>query len=111
MAAQLLGRALLFTGFPEEGAGAGASRLPTSFRPSSTDLRNALEAFELLSVLFGAGDPETLRRLEGHRTLPGDAGVGAKMLAAIAAQDWMYAGGPERRSAPSCAWRRSPAAS
>ncbi len=101
MAAQLLGRALLFTGFPEEGAGV-ARRAADELPPELEDLRNALEAFELLSVLFGAGDPETLRRLEGHRTLPGDAGVGAKMLAAIAAQDWMYAGGPSDQCAELC---------
>jgi DNA-binding CsgD family transcriptional regulator len=93
MAAQVLGRALLFTGFPEEGAGVvrrAAAELPAELE----DLRRALEAFELLSVLFGAGDPEQLRRLERYREPPVEAGVGAKMLAAIAAQEWVYAGGP-----------------
>lgn len=93
MAAQVLGRALLFTGFPEEGASVvrrAAAELPAEL----DDLRMALEAFELFSVLFGAGDPEELRRLERHRTLAAKAGLGAKMLAAIAAQDWVYACGP-----------------
>jgi tetratricopeptide (TPR) repeat protein len=93
MAAQVLARALLFTGFPEEGAGVvrrAAAELPSEFE----DLRDALEAFELFSVLFGAGDPEELHRLERHRALPAEAGVGAKMLAAIAARDWVYSCAP-----------------
>ena len=45
-------------------------------------------------MLFGAGGPEKLRRLERYRSLPVGRGVGAKMLAAIAAEDWMYTGGP-----------------
>jgi DNA-binding CsgD family transcriptional regulator len=93
MAAQVLGRALLFTGFPEEGAGV-VRRAATELPPELDDLRGALEAFELLSVLFGAGDQEQMRRLERHRTMPVKAGVGAKMLAAIAAQHWVYAAGP-----------------
>jgi DNA-binding CsgD family transcriptional regulator len=93
MVAQLLGRALLFTGFPGEAVAVvrrAAAELPSELE----DLRKALEAFELFSVLFGADDPDHLRRLERHRTLPVGNGVGAKMLAAIAAQDWMYACGP-----------------
>jgi DNA-binding NarL/FixJ family response regulator len=93
MAAQLLGRALLFTGFPEEGAGVvrrAAAELPSELE----DLRKSLEAFELFSVLFGAADREELRRLERHRALPMEEGVGAKLLAAIAAQDWVYSCGP-----------------
>jgi DNA-binding CsgD family transcriptional regulator len=93
MAAQVLGRALLFTGFPEEGAGV-VRRATAELPPELEDVRKALEAFELFSVLFGAGDRVELRRLEHYRALPPGAGVGAKMLAAIAAQEWMYAGGP-----------------
>lgn len=92
-AAQMLGRVLLFTGFPEEGAGVvrrAASELP----PGLDDLRQGLEAFELFAILFGAGDPAELHRLEDHRSPPSGSGIGAKMLAAIAAQDWMYSGGP-----------------
>jgi DNA-binding NarL/FixJ family response regulator len=92
-AAQVLGRTLLFTGFPEEGAGVvrrAAAQLPAELE----DLRDALEAFELFSVHFGAGNLEELARLERHRHLPAGAGVGAKMLTAIAAQQWMYSCGP-----------------
>jgi DNA-binding CsgD family transcriptional regulator len=93
VAAEMLGRALLLTGFPEEGAEVArraAAELPSGFE----DLRNALAAFELLCVLFGAGDRQRLRELERHRTLPVGPGVGGKMLAAIAAQAWVYACAP-----------------
>jgi DNA-binding CsgD family transcriptional regulator len=92
-AAQALARALLFTGHPDEGAliaRTAAAELPRGL----DDVRLALEAFECLAVLFGAGDSEALGRLAEHRGAPAPPGVGAKMLAAIAAQDWMYACGP-----------------
>ncbi len=91
--AQALARALLFTGHPSDGAAiarTAAAEVPDEHH----DLRLALEAFEHLAVLFGAEAPDTSRRLADHRALPLRPGVGAKMLAAIAAQDWMYAGGP-----------------
>ena len=90
---QMLGRALLFTGFPED-AVAVVRRAAAELPPELEDLRKALEAFELFSVLFGADDPDQLRRLQHHRTLSVGDGVGAKMLAAIAAQEWVYACGP-----------------
>jgi DNA-binding CsgD family transcriptional regulator len=93
MVAQALGRALLLTGFPEEGAAVvrrAADELPSDL----DDLRKGLEAFGLLAVLFGAGGQEEFRRLERYRAPPVGTGVGAKMLAAIAAQEWMYACGP-----------------
>ena len=73
------------------------------------DLRKGLEAFGLLAVLFGAGRPEELCRLERYRSLPVGRGVGAKMLAAIAAQDWMSRADPST-SALSSPWPRSQAA-
>ena len=91
--AQALARVLLFTGRPADGAAiarAAAAELPSDLQ----DLRLALEAFEHLAVLFGADAPEGMRSLAEHRTPPTGTGVGSKMLAAIAAQDWMYAGGP-----------------
>lgn len=91
--AQALARALLFTGHPDEGASvarAAAAEVPNGF----DDVRLALEAFEFLAVLFGAGDQNALRRLAAHRTPPRKPGVGAKMIAAIAAQHWVYDCGP-----------------
>ncbi len=94
VAAQVLGRALLFTGSPDraaEVARKAAAELPAELR----DLRDALEAFEFFCALFGAGDRgRVLGRLQPYRTASRGAGIGAKMLAAIAAQAWMYAGGP-----------------
>ena len=91
--AQMLGRALLLTGFPEEGVAVvrrAAAELPSDLE----DLRKGLEAFELFGVLFGAGDQDSYHRLERYRELPVGAGVGAKMLAAITAHWWMYTCGP-----------------
>ena len=92
-AAQMLARTLLFTGHPNEAASiarAAAAELPPGF----DDTRLAFEAFGFLAVQFGAEGPDARRRLAEHRTLPATPGVGAKMLAAIAAQDWMYDCGP-----------------
>jgi len=91
--AQALARALLFTGSPCEGASVArtaAAEVPAEHE----DARLALEAFEFLAVQFGAGDPDALARLAAYRTAPATSGVGAKMLAAVAAQHWIYAGGP-----------------
>jgi DNA-binding CsgD family transcriptional regulator len=99
MAAQVLGRALLFTGHPAEGAEVArqaAAELPDELG----DLKRALEALELIAVAeFGVGDGEGLARLERYRSGLVDEGVGARMLAAVAALDWAYAGG----SAEQCA--------
>jgi tetratricopeptide (TPR) repeat protein len=92
-AAGLLGRALLFAGFPEDAvalAQRAAAELPERF----VDMRERLVAFELFCALFGGGGPDALARLEPYRTRPVGDGLGAKMLAAIAAQAWMYACGP-----------------
>lgn len=91
--AQLLARALLFTGSPVDGAEL-ARRAGAGLPPGHDDLRAALEAFELMAVFFGAGDPTLWQRLVPHRALPVPDGLGARMLAAVAAQEWAYAGGP-----------------
>ncbi|MDN5918158.1 MAG: AAA family ATPase [Pseudonocardia sp.] len=91
--AQLLGRGLLFTGAPTAAADL-ARRAAAELPPGHDDLRAGLSAFEMMAVFFGGGDPATLRRLVPHRTLPVPDGLGAKMLAAVAAQEWAYAGGP-----------------
>jgi DNA-binding CsgD family transcriptional regulator len=90
--AQALARALLFTGRPGEGA--AVAREAAAELPPALDERLALEAFAFLAVLFGGGEPAALAALAKHRMPPATPGVGAKMLAAIAAQDWMYACGP-----------------
>jgi DNA-binding CsgD family transcriptional regulator len=88
-----LARALLLTGHPDEGASIAreaAAELPQELE----DARLGLEAFGFLAILFGAGDPSALRRLAEYRNVPVAPGVGAKMLAAVAAQEWVYACGP-----------------
>ena len=92
-AAEVLARTLLFTSSPDEAAEV-ARRAAAELPPELSDLRDALEAFELFCVLFGAGERRSLERLERHYTRSVGPGVGAKMLAAIAAQAWMYACGP-----------------
>ncbi len=92
LAAQTLARALLIIERTPEAA-AVASRAAAELPSEAHNLRSALEAFELMAVVYGAGHPETLHRLEPHRTGPVGDGIGAKMLAAVAARDWAFSGG------------------
>jgi DNA-binding CsgD family transcriptional regulator len=93
MTAQLLGRALLFTGRVEEAAEV-VRRVAGELPEEHEDLRQSLEAFVFFCVLFDTGKRDSLRRLERYRRLEVGPGVGAKMLAAVAAQAWVYACGP-----------------
>jgi DNA-binding CsgD family transcriptional regulator len=86
-------RTLLYTGRADESLELIA-RTRAELGPNSTDLSQALEAIELMAPLYGAGDTASPERLERYRELRPDAGVGAKMLAAAAARQWAYAGGP-----------------
>lgn len=88
-----LARTLLYIGRADESVELIAQTLP-ELGPDSADLRQALEALELMAPLFGAGEPVSAEQLERLRELPLDAGAGAKMLAAAAARQWAYAGGP-----------------
>lgn len=91
--AALLGRSLLYTGRVEEAADV-VRRAAAPLGAEHADLRAALEAFELMTVYFGAGDPEQLKRLEPYRSRPVGDGPGAKMLAVMAAREWSFSGGP-----------------
>jgi predicted ATPase len=84
--AQLLGRGLLFTGSAEAAADL-ARRAAAGLPPGHDDARAGLAALGFWAVVFGAGDPAALRDLEPHRALPVPDRVGAKMLAAVAAQE------------------------
>jgi DNA-binding SARP family transcriptional activator/DNA-binding CsgD family transcriptional regulator len=91
--ASILGRALLFTGRPEEGtdlAREAAAALP----PEADELRAQMDAFDVITVWFGVRPPSELKRLESHRKLAPGAPVSEKMHASIAAMAWIYAGGP-----------------
>lgn len=98
LAAQALARALLLSGQRADAA-AVASGAAAELSSDLGDVRNALEAFELMAVSLDAGDPEKLRRLEPYRTRPVGDGVGAKMLAAVAARDWAFFGGTSEECA------------
>ena len=77
--------------------------LPDEF----ADQRRALEAFELYAVAFGAEVPNAAARLAAVRGGELADGVGARMLAAVAAWDWALRGG-RRTPVPSWLPRRSP---
>jgi DNA-binding CsgD family transcriptional regulator len=94
-----LSRALLATGAPAEAAKV-ARRAGAAIPRGHEDARWALEAFGLQSLIFGVGDPATMQLLAEHAPPRPDAGVGAKMLAAVAARLWAAAGA---RPARDCA--------
>src|SRR5262249_43811772 len=90
-AANLLGRALLFTSSPAEGAAvarAAAAELP----PERRDEALGLEAFALMGIPFGSGDPDEAQITIEYRhrtpTTPGE-----KMMTAFAAFEWCRRGG------------------
>ena len=90
-AANALGRALLFTSSPAEGA-AIARQAAAALPPELADEALGLEAFALMGIPFGAGDPDEARIADEcrHRT---PTTPGEKMLAAFAALEWCRSGG------------------
>jgi DNA-binding CsgD family transcriptional regulator len=96
--AGVLGRALLANRSPGEAATL-ARQAAADLPPALNDMRRALEALELTTIFFGGGDPAALRRLDAHKPPRESDGVGAKMLAAIAAIAWTYAGRPAEECA------------
>ena len=81
IAAWLLSRTLIFAGSPETRRRSPSGRSP-SFRRSSHDERNALEAVELISVYFGADVEGAHRAARSSCAIePFGDGPGAKMLA------------------------------
>jgi DNA-binding CsgD family transcriptional regulator len=91
-AAEVLARILVFSAPPQESvavAQMAIGELPDEF----ADQRRALEAFELYAVAFGAEVPNAAARLAAVRGGELADGVGARMLAAVAAWDWALRGG------------------
>ncbi len=92
-----LGRLLLFLGDPGETprlAVAAAAELPDSH----DDLRQGLEALELIAIYFGAGDPAELERLHD---VPGEErgqGPGARSLLGLAALQVALSSGPAAKA-------------
>ena len=91
-AAHTLARALTNVERHPEAASV-ASRAAAELPPDLEDLRKALEACELMALFWDGGTAEQLSRLEPYRARPVGAGLGARMLAAVAAQEWVYWGG------------------
>jgi DNA-binding CsgD family transcriptional regulator len=90
-----LARTLNFTRAPEE-ANAVARRALEELPDGHDDMRHALEAIELMTVIFGAAPREQLTRLEAYRSDLVGEGPGARMLASISAFHWSNAGGTAR---------------
>jgi DNA-binding CsgD family transcriptional regulator len=89
--AGLLGRALMFMGSPEAAA-VVARRAADELPETLSDLRLALEALEFMTLYFGAPGRDGLSGLRVYRGQPGD-GVGARMLAALAAWEMVGSDG------------------
>lgn len=91
--AMLLAWALTFTRRPVE-ARALAARAADALGGEHEDLRLGLEALELFTIYFGAGDPSELARLEPYRGMDEIDSAGAAMMGGGAAMDWAYCLGP-----------------
>jgi DNA-binding SARP family transcriptional activator/DNA-binding CsgD family transcriptional regulator len=92
-AAEFLGRALLFTDETENGAEL-ARRALAALPPGHDDLHDRLEAFVLVTALFGVHDIDDIERIAGMEPPPVGAPVGRKMLASVAALFNAYRGRP-----------------
>jgi DNA-binding SARP family transcriptional activator/DNA-binding CsgD family transcriptional regulator len=99
--AEILGRALLFTSDPR--VGADLARDAAAALPPGDELRTRLEAFDLVTVWFGARDPAVLAELDDLTSLPAGADLGTKMKAAVSAIYRSY-GGFSMDEAADLAW-------
>ena len=98
-AANALGRALLFTSSPAEGAAVAREAAARAAAGAGGRARSALEAFALMGVPFGALDPAETR---AHDPVPRDRRRGRparRAMAAMAALDWAHERRPRRRRA------------
>ena len=94
LAAEGLARALMFMEAPDEAADI-AHRARLELPPGHEELGRRLETMEHLSIFFGAEQDEIrLAQLRSRRTIDPTQGVGASMLAAIAAWEWAESAGP-----------------
>jgi DNA-binding CsgD family transcriptional regulator len=97
-AAEGLSRTLLFLEAPDEAAEI-ASRVAVDLPPELEDLGRRLEAVELVTPFFGArSEGDWLERLRSHREIDVSQGVGAKMVAAVAAWEWTESAGSSERA-------------
>ena len=85
---------LIFTGRAgggQRGRPAARDGLPDT--PEARDVRLGLEAVGVIAAVFGVVDDAQLALLAEHRHPPQDAGVGEKLLAAIAVYAWAQTDG------------------
>jgi DNA-binding CsgD family transcriptional regulator len=94
--ANLLGRALLFSGEPAEGA-AIARRTIESLPDGFKDEKLGLLALESAAAAFEPGLEEERNRLASYRQMETVESTGEKMLAAVVAHDWTDRNGPRER--------------
>ena len=94
--AGLRGRALLFTGRPEEGAEL-AAKTAEEMPIELEDVSLSLLAFEAAATAFGVERPEALERLKAFRDPKRIYTLGEKMMAAAAAYDWGHRNGPREK--------------
>ncbi|HEX5015118.1 MAG TPA: AAA family ATPase [Candidatus Limnocylindrales bacterium] len=94
-AADWLACTLNYLDAPDEAADV-AHEASATLPAELADLARQLEAGELISLFFGAGNAggERLARTASHRTIDPALGPGATMLAAVSALAWAEAGGP-----------------
>src|SRR3954469_17409778 len=90
-AANALGRALLFTSSPKDGAEL-AIEAAAALPPEREDDRLGLQAFALIAVAFGALGWEYAERAVPYRTITPRT-PGERKMAAVAALYWTYQGG------------------
>ena len=71
-------------------------RTGSDLPPDLADLGRQLEAGELISLFFGGGTDagDRLERIRSHRTIDPGLGLGARMLASVAAWEWAESAGP-----------------
>jgi DNA-binding NarL/FixJ family response regulator len=93
VAANVLGRTLLFTDSADEAADlarAAAAEMP----PELGELRLMLEAFDLMTGFFRTDYGELMDAAKDYRDPARVTGTGAKLLAAIGGVHWAYIDGP-----------------
>ena len=95
LAAQVLAQALILSGAADDAVEVARAAV-VELGDRYTDQGRALESMELYGVAFGAHVPDAAARLERARAAGVPDGLGAKLLAAVAAWDWALGGGSAR---------------
>lgn len=92
LAANALARVLLWTS-PTEAADV-ARQAADETPPELEDVRLSFDAFEAAATAFGISRPRARERLREFRDPAAVAGLGRKMMAAVASWEWAHGNGP-----------------